>query len=337
MAATSWRMVFLINVPVGTAVAVAALRTLPVSRGAGRRADLPGVALLTIALLAVVLPLVLGREAGWPPWTWVCLAAAIPAAALFAAVERRTASPLVNLRVIAHPPVRWAMVTLMLSVGTYYALLFALAQHLQHDLGESPAAAGLTAVPWVAAFGVAGRLGRRAPVAGCLLLAAGYGGAALAGHGPLLMAALGVGGFGLGLQYSSLLGHLTEAVPNRYAPEISGVSTTGIQIGGAVGIAAFGTLYLGTRSFALTAAGLAALALVAAAAARQAVKPRISSAVSSGTSSWGEWPTPSSSTQSAPGSHSWNRAAADGQGSSRSSVPHTTRTGQAIRSGSSAA
>src|SRR3954447_3610231 len=197
MEATSWRAVFLVNVPIGSAVAVAALRALPARRGVAERADLPGVALLTVALLAVVLPLVLGRTAGWPAWTWVCLAAAVPAAVAFAAVERRRPSPLVDLRVIAEPPVRWALVTLMLSVGTYYSLLFALAQHLQHDLGETPFAASVTAVPWVAAFGLAGRLGRRAPVAGCLLLAGGYAGAAALTHGPLLMLALGIGGFGL--------------------------------------------------------------------------------------------------------------------------------------------
>jgi hypothetical protein len=61
----------------------------------------------------------------------------------------------------------------------------------------------------------------------------------------------------------------------------------------------------------------------------------MSSAVSSGTSSCGQWPTPSSSTQSACGSRSRKRAAADGHGSSRSAVPHATRTGQATRSASS--
>ena len=65
------------------------------------------------------------------------------------------------------------------------------------------------------------------------------------------------------------------------------------------------------------------------------VWPRISCAVSIGTSSWGQCPTPSSSTQSAWGSQSLRkRAAADGHGRSRSSVPHTIRTGHVIRSAS---
>ena len=65
--------------------------------------------------------------------------------------------------------------------------------------------------------------------------------------------------------------------------------------------------------------------------ALRVVKPRISCAVSRGTSSCGQWPTPSSSIQSALGSHSSRkRAAADGHGSSLSSVPHTIRTGHVI-------
>ena len=68
---------------------------------------------------------------------------------------------------------------------------------------------------------------------------------------------------------------------------------------------------------------------------QRAVNLTMSCAVSSGRSSWGQWPMPASSTQSAWGSQSSRkRAAADGHGRSRSSVPHTTRTGQVILSAS---
>jgi hypothetical protein len=64
------------------------------------------------------------------------------------------------------------------ATGTYYALLFTLAQYLQEGLGDSPLASGLALVPWVATFGLAGQLVRRLPPrmapltpgAGCLLL-----------------------------------------------------------------------------------------------------------------------------------------------------------------------
>jgi MFS family permease len=104
----------------------------------------------------------------------------------------------------------------------------------------------------------------------------------------LLIVLLGVGGLGLGIQFSALIRHLTTAVPAEYAADISGVSTTALQIGAAVGVAAFGTLYLSltarqgagpaTHAFALTAAAFAVVALLATATAalttRQARPPK---------------------------------------------------------------
>ena len=64
-------------------------------------------------------------------------------------------------------------------------------------------------------------------------------------HGNLLLTVLlGTGGLGLGLQFSTLISHLTTTVPGDYAPDISGVATTAMQIGGALSMAAIGTLYL---------------------------------------------------------------------------------------------
>jgi MFS family permease len=89
-----------------------------------------------------------------------------------------------------------------------------------------------------------------APAAGCLLLAAATQQSALPfsatfsdNHSePQLIVLLAIGGLGLGIQFSALIAHLTNVVPAEYAPDISGVSTTTLQIGGAVGVAAFGTL-----------------------------------------------------------------------------------------------
>jgi MFS family permease len=291
IAGTDWRAIFLVNVPIGAAVALAAARILPADdERATRQVDLRGVATLSAAIVLVVLPLVLGRAEGWPAWAWISLVASAPALALFVTVERRIAArggaPLMNLAVIARPAVSWSLVALLTATGTYYALLFTLAQYLQQGLGRSPLLSGLTLVPWVAAFGAAGQLVRRlperarpiAPSAGCALLAAAYVAISAALFGDrngeaLLLVILAAGGLGLGVQFSALIAHLSNAVPPRYAPDISGVSTTLIQIGGTVGVAAFGTLYLGlaagdaTHAFAIVTAALAAAALLAAVAA----------------------------------------------------------------------
>jgi len=89
---SQWRSIFFVNVPVGLAVIAAGARHLPresaVERGA-RRVDVAGVATLSAAVLLVVVPLVLGRAEGWPAWTWLSLAASVPAFAGFVAAQRR--------------------------------------------------------------------------------------------------------------------------------------------------------------------------------------------------------------------------------------------------------
>src|SRR5579862_2936274 len=86
---SSWRPVFLVNVPVGLAV-LAAGRLLPAGRFDGvRTLDLPGLAVLTPAVLAFVLPLVLGQPLGWPAWGWALLAVSVVLFALLGFVEHR--------------------------------------------------------------------------------------------------------------------------------------------------------------------------------------------------------------------------------------------------------
>ena len=300
IAGSHWRAIFLINLPIGAAVIAAARRYLPADgHRTGRRIDLSGVATLSATMLLIVLPLALGRSERWPVWTWVSLAASAPAFMLFLAVERRITAnhglPLINVEILARPAIRWGLLTLLAATGTYYALLFTLAQYLQQGLAESPLVSGLTLVPWVAAFGLAGQLVRRlppraiplAPGAGCVLLTASYtaiSAALFTGyHGEaLLVPLLSVGGLGLGVQFSALIAHLTKTVPDEYAPDISGVSTTAIQIGGAIGVAGFGTLYLSlnanpgihqaTHAFAVTTAAFAGVALLATATAYRSTR-----------------------------------------------------------------
>lgn len=71
----TWRPVFLVNVPVGAVLMVVGLRALPESAPVARRLDLGGVALLTAAMSAVIVPLIFGRQYGWPEWAWASLLA----------------------------------------------------------------------------------------------------------------------------------------------------------------------------------------------------------------------------------------------------------------------
>ncbi len=299
-AGLGWRTIFFVNVPVGLAVLAAGARYLPADgRGDAREVDVRGVAALSVSVLAMVAPLVVGQSEGWPTWAWVCLAASVPAVAIFVATQRRTAarggSPLINLHVVARPAVSWGLASVGAATGTYYALLFVFALYVQQGLGLGPLVSGLTLVSWVAAFGLAGQLVRRLPderkalagPAGCLVLAVAYAlisATAFAGSHDeaLLVVLLGMGGLGLGTQFNATIAHLANATPVRYAADISGVSTTIMQIAGAVAVAGFGAVYLSVAShpgprlaahaFAVTTAALAGTALVAMAASRMATR-----------------------------------------------------------------
>lgn len=305
VAGLQWRSIFFVNVPVGALVLAAAVRELPPDeRRETREVDAFGVASLAADVLLIVVPLALGRAERWPAWTWLSLAASVPVLGLFLRWERRIAarggSPLVNLRALAPPAILWGLAAIAAAAATYYGLLFTLAQYLQGGLGRSALVSGSTLLLFVIAFGVAGQLVRRlspelrsrAAPAGCLLLAGAYGtiGAALfgdVGGEALLVLLLGAAGFGLGMEFSALVGHLTDAVESRYAPDISGVTTTVMQIAGAIAVAAFGTAYQAlagehpTRAFAVVIAAFAGIAAAAAAGAQRATRSSVRAASAS--------------------------------------------------------
>lgn len=297
--AAQWRPTFLINVPIAVSAFVAGLRCLPVNprTGDSPQLDLAGASALSGGVVLILLPLTLGREQHWPAWCWICVATSPVLVALFIAIEHRAGargrSALINLSVVARPAIAWGLCSQALAVSTYYALLFTLAQFLQQGRGQSALVSGLTLVPWVAAFGLPGRLlGRvsqplrsKVAPAGAFVLASSYLGLSatmLAGIGAesVLCVLLCVGGFGLGMIFSSILEHLTIAATPRFAADISGVFTTSLQVAGTIGVAAFGTAYLGLAShpgpatpmeaFGIIAAAFALVALAASAMAHRA-------------------------------------------------------------------
>jgi MFS family permease len=271
---SSWRPIFLVNVPIGVALTAIAARTLPRDGGdRSRRLDLPGAAALALSVALAVVPLVLGRALHWPLWTVAALAACPVLLAVFGWRERRTPAPLVNLRLLGHGPIGWGLVGYALALSTYFTMLFVLALYLQQGLGRDALYSGLSLVSWVAAFGLAAPVSRRLPtrvatVGGFALLSAAHlaisaGAASHRLPGALLMVLLGVGGFGLGIGTTALVTHLTGSVPPAHAAELSGLIPTTAQLSSVLGVATFGTLYIGLSRV----AGFAVVTLVFGAAA----------------------------------------------------------------------
>jgi len=301
---TAWRPAFLVNVPVGLALLSLSGRNLPADARAphaprrARQLDPAGVAALSAAVLLTV-PLVLGRDAGWPAWSLACLGASGPAFAVLwkveAAVSARGGRPLVDPGLLARPVIGWGLASQAAATATYFAILFTLALYLQQGLGKSAAYSGLALVSWVAAFGIPGPLLGRcsarvralAAPGGAALLAAGYAGLAAtlyAGDtsGIALMALLGVAGLGLGATFAGMLSQLTGAVTSAHAADISGLVNTTTRLGGVIGTAAAGTAYLAlvhrpgqaVHGFALLCTVLAVTAGAAAAMAALSIRRR---------------------------------------------------------------
>jgi EmrB/QacA subfamily drug resistance transporter len=258
----SWRPVFLVNVPLGILLVVLVPRLVPADEPRGsRRLDFAGLAIAVPAVVLVVLPLVLGHEAGWPAWTFVCVAAGIVLAGVFVLVERgiaaRGGDPLLNLAVLRAPGMLSGLGTLTCMQVTYGGFMFVLALHLQEGLADSALRAGLTFVPVAGVFGLVGFYWRALPArvhhalspAGLAVCVAGYLGIAAGFHdgtqdSPLLWTALVVCGAGMGLILSPLLAQALVRVPPAKAADASGLLTTTMQLGQVIGVAAFGTVYL---------------------------------------------------------------------------------------------
>jgi MFS family permease len=262
---TSWRAVFLVNVPVGFAAAVFAPRVIAnpaatapavdgvsaanAAPGGRRRLDVRGAVLITAAVALAVFGISQGNVLGWT--SPLVLGAAVTAAcatACFVAAEARHPAPLVRPRLLLRPGLRdGAILAFLLGVWNGGELLV-LSLYLQQRLGFSPLATGLVIAPQgLAGFtmGMAGpRLAGRLGVRRVLLLAgaaATTGFAVLirlpaAGYSPLLLVVVLVGAGGAGTAFGSIVLASRELADSDQGLA-GGVINTSRQVGAAVGAA----------------------------------------------------------------------------------------------------
>jgi EmrB/QacA subfamily drug resistance transporter len=144
----SWRWVFLINLPIGVLLLVAAPRLLPDTRGARRRLDLAGAVVGTGALLCLVYGVIRAGTNGWGDTvstTTLVLAAA--SAAVFVLVERSVDEPTLPLGLMAHRVRLGAYLVAGLLFASLYPSFFLLSRVLQQVYGHDPLEAGLLFLP----------------------------------------------------------------------------------------------------------------------------------------------------------------------------------------------
>ncbi|MFF5306532.1 MFS transporter [Streptomyces sp. NPDC013161] len=144
----SWRAGFFLNVPVGIAMVMLAVRFLPGTERHGGRFDVAGALLATAGSTALVFGIVDATDVGWTaPATVVPLVAGGVMLALFVLVERRAAQPIVPLRLFASRERSGAYITRMLYMGAMIGFFFFTAQFVQSVYHWTPLQAGLAFLP----------------------------------------------------------------------------------------------------------------------------------------------------------------------------------------------
>jgi EmrB/QacA subfamily drug resistance transporter len=290
-----WRPIFLVNVPLALGTIIAALFILPKDEHHDAVGlDWGGVALITTALLMLIVPLLEGRELGWPVWMWASLIASFPVFALFVWYERRFAArggrALVRMELFASESFAFGVPIAALFMASYAGFLFTLALYLQVGLGFTPLQSGMTYTPTAIGFFITSLAAPRLiPLLGRQVLTLGYivstfglaatattvfsAGARL--HGFELAPCLFIVGLGNGFGLSPLVGTVIAGLAPQEAGAGAGVVTTTLQVGNALGVAIVGLLFfslLGTATsegayadaFSLTLPACAVMMLAAA-------------------------------------------------------------------------
>jgi EmrB/QacA subfamily drug resistance transporter len=252
----SWRWVLLVNVPVGAVVLAAAVYYLTESRvGGARRLDVPGAVLVTGGVAALAYGIAESESHGWSSAHSVLpLVAGAVLLAVFTAVEARSATPLMPLRLLAVRSVSAANAVLLASGAATFATWYFLSLYMQNVLHYSPVKAGLGFLPHTVAIIAGSKLAPRLMArvdarligaAGGLIGAAGLfwqsrltvdGGylGAIAGPGAVTM-------FGAGLLMTPIAAAATSGVPMGEQGLVSGLLNTSRQLGGALGLTILAT------------------------------------------------------------------------------------------------
>lgn len=255
-----WRLVFLINVPIGLVALLAGLRILPEQRApVPARLDLPGALAGATGLALVLVPVMEGREHGWPWWSFAAPVLAVAVLRYFVHYEKILARsggvPVLDMGLFANRPFVAGIGAVFCFYSSISSFFFSLTLLLQFGLQLVPFAAGVVFTPSALAFfagslagpKLAARYGHRALLSGVLVFAAGLAlSAVTAATQPhdlsLLVTSLVLNGAGQGLVIPLAFNTILGKVRDDHAGMASGALSTLQIIGTSTGVAVVGML-----------------------------------------------------------------------------------------------
>jgi EmrB/QacA subfamily drug resistance transporter len=257
-----WRMIFYVNLPVAVGLAAAARKIIPpdAKKPQWRGLDLRGAILATTSLGGIVYAITQADGAGWTSAQTVLIGlCGIAGLGVFAAFEQRTAAPLLRVGRLADRAIGGGLVLMLLAAGLIFGLFLLCSLYLQNVLHTGPLATGLGFIPLALAAGagahagghLVNRVGVRGPLAGAFAAAA-VGMALLSrldSNGSYLhdvLPGMLIAGLGLGVAVVSVSIAILTGARHDETGMLSGLNSTGHEIGGTIGIAIFSAIAAGT-------------------------------------------------------------------------------------------
>jgi EmrB/QacA subfamily drug resistance transporter len=257
-----WRAIFFINLPIGLGVAVAAAHVIPADgrRAGWRRLDLLGAAFATASVGALVFAFSQAQRAGWGSVQTIGLiVAGLSGLGAFALVERRATLPLLKVAHLRDRAIGGGFAMMLAGAAVLFGSFLLSSLYLQQVLGASALATGLGFLPFAlaatlgvhAATHLISQRGVRAPLVGGFAVAA-LGMFLLSGvdaHGSYaadLLPGMLIAGVGLGVVLVAVAFAVLSGAREDESGMLSGLNTTGHEIGGSLGLAILATIATGS-------------------------------------------------------------------------------------------
>lgn len=259
-----WRAIFLVNLPIALLVVAFGIHLLKETRAQhASKLDLGGIVLATATLSTLIIPLIEGRETGWPWWAWLLFITFPLLATLLWRYESRLSqnggSPLLDPMTLRTPGLRLGLVVAMLFY-TLAAFFLLLSVYLQNALHFTPLSAGIIFLPFGVGFLIGPLLtpylrrflGYYLSTVGMGCEAVGLAGLAwlvvnnVTGEAPSMIPLAGllfVTGLGQGLAMPTLMRMITGRVPPKHSGMIAGVTSSALQISSALSVAVIGDIF----------------------------------------------------------------------------------------------